>query len=134
LSNTGLLPAAIAGLNIDEIRAGAADTIDFLLKDKNSLKIEKTYNPGFDYLKGITLDDIMKVEFDSTVEVLNKRKLPIRVITLKELNERSLSQLLMQYMLETIVFGKALGINPFGQPAVEERKILARDMLANLKK
>ncbi|MDR2526818.1 MAG: hypothetical protein LBC92_03020 [Rickettsiales bacterium] len=223
LSNTGLIPACIAGLNIDEIRQGAVDAIEFCLnnennfiatickaqlelynngivanvvmpyldrfmfltewyrqlwaeslgksghgtipinavgtidqhsqlqlymdgvknkfytfiykeKDKNSLKIEKTYEKGFDYLKGLTLDDIMKVEFDSTVEVLNVRKLPIRVILLKEVSERSLSQLMMQYVLETIICGRAMGINPFGQPAVEERKNLARDMMANLKK
>jgi glucose-6-phosphate isomerase len=103
-------------------------------KEQNSLKINKTYNKGFDYLKNLSLDDIMKIEFDSTVEVLNKRKLPIRVITLKELNERSLSQLLMQYMLETIIIGRAIGTNPFGQHSVEERKLLAREMMANFKK
>ena len=29
---------------------------------------------------------------------------------------------------------KEFGIDPFGQQAVEERKILAREMMANLKK
>ena len=223
LSNTALIPAAIAGLNIDEIRAGAADIINYVLenkdnfvakicasqvdmfnngivanvvmpyidrlyflnewyrqiwaeslgkdghgtipvnamgtvdqhsqlqlymdgaknkfytfiykeKDPNSLKITNVYNEGFEYLKGLTLDDIMNVEFESTVEVLNIRKLPIRVFMFQKLNERSLSQLLMQYMLETIICGKAMGINPFGQPAVEERKILARKMMQELKK
>jgi glucose-6-phosphate isomerase len=100
-------------------------TFIYKKKDLKSLKIENVYNEGFSYLKGLTLDDIMNVEFESTVEVLNKRKLPIRVIKFDELNERSLSQLLMQYMLETIICGKAMGLNPFGQQAVEERKILA---------
>ena len=49
-------------------------------------------------------------------------------------SEKSLSQCLMQFMLETIICGKAMGINPFGQHAVEERKILAREMMANFKK
>ncbi|MBO4956961.1 MAG: hypothetical protein J6C50_03925 [Rickettsiales bacterium] len=97
--------------------------------DKNALKIEKTYNKEFDYLKNKTLDEIMSIEAESTIEVLNRRNLPIRVIEIQELNERCLSQLLMQYMLETIIVSKINGINPFGQPAVEERKILARELI-----
>lgn len=97
--------------------------------DENALKIEKTYNKEFDYLKNKTLDEIMSIEAESTIEVLNRRNLPIRVIEIQELNERCLSQLLMQYMLETIIVSKINGINPFGQPAVEERKILARELI-----
>ena len=97
--------------------------------DDNALKIEKTYNKEFDYLKNKTLDEIMSIEAESTIEVLNRRNLPIRVIEIQELNERCLSQLLMQYMLETIIVSKINNINPFGQPAVEERKILARELI-----
>lgn len=97
--------------------------------DEKLLKIEKTYNKDFDYLKDMSLDKIMDIEVDSTIEVLNKRNLPIRVIEINRLNERCLSQLMMQYMLETIIVGLNNNINPFGQPAVEERKILAREMI-----
>ena len=76
----------------------------------------------------------MNIEFESTVEVLAKRSLPVRVFKFHEINERSLSQILMQFMLETIICGRAMGTNPFGQPAVEERKILAREMMKELKK
>lgn len=103
----------------------------FILKDKEttSLKIEKVYNESFDYLKNMTLDEISDIEARSTIGVLDRRELPIRTIQIHELNERCLSQLLMQYMLETIIIGRVNGINPFGQPAVEERKILARQMM-----
>ena len=103
----------------------------FIIKEKesNSLRIEKTYHNDFNYLQGKTLDDIITIEAESTIEVLNRRHLPIRVLTIKELDERCLSQLLMQYMIETIVTWKVNNINPFGQPAVEERKILAREMI-----
>lgn len=105
----------------------------FILKDKedNALKIEKTYNKGFDYLKGMSLDDIMKIESDATIEVLNKRNLPIRVLQIHKLNERTLSQILMQFMLETIVVGMLNSVNPFGQPAVEEKKLLAKTYYKN---
>ena len=100
-------------------------------KEDNALKIEKTYNKGFDYLKGMSLDDIMKIESDATIEVLNKRNLPIRVLQIHKLNERTLSQILMQFMLETIVIGMLNNVNPFGQPAVEEKKLLAKTYYKN---
>ena len=36
----------------------------------------------------------------------------------------------MHFMLETILTGYALGIDPFDQPAVEEGKVLAKRYLA----
>ena len=71
----------------------------------------------------------MDVEANSTIEILSRQKSPIRVLKIQKLNERALSQILMQYMLETIIIGKVNGINPFGQPGVEERKLLAREMI-----
>ncbi len=105
----------------------------FILREKSekSLKITKSYNDGFNYLLGMSLDDISEIEFDTTIEILEKRGLPVRVITFKDINERSLSQLLMQYMLETIIVGRLNNINPFGQPGVEERKILAKERFVN---
>jgi len=39
-------------------------------------------------------------------------------------------ELLMHFMLETILTGYALDVDPFDQPAVEEGKILAKQYLA----
>ena len=36
----------------------------------------------------------------------------------------------MHFMLETILAGYAIGVDPFDQPAVEEGKILAKKYLA----
>ena len=36
----------------------------------------------------------------------------------------------MHFMLETILTGYALGVDPFDQPAVEEGKVLAKQYLA----
>ena len=38
----------------------------------------------------------------------------------------------MHFMLETIIAGKVIGVDPFDQPAVEEGKILARKYLAEM--
>ena len=97
-------------------------------KDNNALKITKSYNKEFDYLVGKNLDDIMEIEAQSTIEVLNSRKLPIRIIKLQDINEKSVSQLMMQFILETIIISRLNNINPFGQPSVEERKRLSYKM------
>jgi glucose-6-phosphate isomerase len=47
------------------------------------------------------------------------------------LDARSLGALMMHFMLETIVAGHLLGVDPFGQPAVEDGKILAKRYLAS---
>ncbi len=80
---------------------------------------------------GKSLNEIVRVEQESTIEVLNKQKLPIRVLQLENLDEETLSGLMMQMFLETIIIAKAKNINPFDQPAVELRKDLAKEYLRN---
>jgi glucose-6-phosphate isomerase len=48
----------------------------------------------------------------------------------ERLDERAVGELLMHGMLETILAGYALNVDPFDQPAVEEGKILAKQYLA----
>ena len=38
--------------------------------------------------------------------------------------------LMMHFMLETILMGRLMGVDPFDQPGVEEGKVLAREYLA----
>lgn len=99
-------------------------------KNRNSnLKITSDFSGKLYHLNNKTLDKIMAIEAKSTIEVLNRRNLPIRIFEMQEINEASLSQLMTQYILETIVVAEMQDINPFGQPAVEERKKLAREMM-----
>jgi glucose-6-phosphate isomerase len=46
------------------------------------------------------------------------------------LDEKNLGELLMHFMLETIIAAHLIGVDPFDQPAVEEGKILAKRYLA----
>jgi glucose-6-phosphate isomerase len=45
------------------------------------------------------------------------------------LNEETHGELLMHFMLETIIAAQLLGIDAFDQPAVEEGKVLAKKYL-----
>ncbi|MES2961028.1 MAG: glucose-6-phosphate isomerase [Pseudomonadota bacterium] len=78
---------------------------------------------------GKKLSDIVKVEQETTIEVLNRKKLPIRIFEIENLDEEVLGGLMMQMFLETILIAYVKEINPFDQPAVELRKELAKKIL-----
>ena len=62
---------------------------------------------------------------------MNKR-CPVRTFRIPRLDERALGSLFMHFMIETILTGYALGIDPFDQPAVEDGKILTRKYLSDM--
>ncbi len=82
------------------------------------------------YLKGHTLGDLMAAEQRATAETLAGHGRPVRLMHLKALNEHSLGALLMHFMLETIITAGLIDVEPFGQPAVDDGKALARAYLA----
>jgi glucose-6-phosphate isomerase len=53
----------------------------------------------------------------------------VRALHLPQLNEAVLGELLMHFMLETIIAAHLFGIDVFDQPAVEEGKVLAKKYL-----
>ncbi len=79
---------------------------------------------------GKNLNQILKIEQDSTIEVFNLHKIPMRILAMEKINEKALSYLMMQMFLETIMIAKVKKIDPFDQPAVELRKNLAKQYLS----
>ncbi len=76
-----------------------------------------------------TVGDFAAAEGRATADTLAKNGRPTRTIYIPELNERALGTFLMQFMLETIITARLIGVNAFDQPAVEEGKILAKKYL-----
>ena len=81
------------------------------------------------YLSGLTVGDIVAAQQRATTEVLMRRRCPTRIIRLDRLDEEVLGALFMHFMLETIIAARMLGVDPFGQPAVDEGKALTRELL-----
>jgi glucose-6-phosphate isomerase len=81
-------------------------------------------------LGGKTIGDLVAAEGRATAETLAKNGCPVRTIHLARLDEESLGELLMHFMLETIIAAHLLGVDAFDQPAVEEGKVLAKKYLA----
>ena len=86
-------------------------------------------DPDLAYLVGRTMGDLTDAEQRATADTLAANGRPVRVIKIPTLDEASMGALLMHFMLETIIAAHLLGIDAFDQPAVEEGKILARDLL-----
>ena len=82
--------------------------------------------PGF---AGKTIGDLLAAEGRATAETLAKNGCPVRRLHIETLDEAALGELLMHFMLETIIAAHLLGIDAFDQPAVEEGKVLAKKYL-----
>ncbi|MDF3061880.1 MAG: glucose-6-phosphate isomerase [Microvirga sp.] len=186
LTNVGLLPAAVLGLDLAAIRAGAARAYEplsaggaaeapaaigaalnlaFAMEGK-AITVLMAYADRLErftrwwvqlwaeslgkdgkgsqpvaaigpvdqhsqqqlYLAGPK--DLVAAQGRATADTLAKNGRPTRRMHVEKLDERAMGELLMHFMLETILTGYALGIDPFDQPAVEEGKVLAKKYLA----
>lgn len=85
---------------------------------------------GLKYLAGRKLGDLVDAEARATAQTLFKNGRPVRQIHLAKVDEFHMGALMMHFMLETIIMGKLMGVDPFDQPGVEEGKVLARQYLA----
>jgi glucose-6-phosphate isomerase len=82
-----------------------------------------------DYLSGRTAGDLVAAQQKAIPEALIAAKRPVRTIDIETLDERTLGALMMHFMLETILAGHLLDVDPFDQPAVESGKIITRRYL-----
>jgi glucose-6-phosphate isomerase len=85
---------------------------------------------GADMLGGHTIGDIVAAQAHAVPEALARAGRPVRTIDLAKLDEKTLGALLMHFMIETILAGRLLGLDPFDQPAVELAKVLTKERLA----
>ena len=92
----------------------------FYVKDKKSPKIIKNkILPTHNYLKNKDLDQIIYAQKVATENVFLKQKIPFRSFEILSRDEKSLGELFSFFILETILIGRALKINPYDQPSVE---------------
>jgi len=92
----------------------------FYVKENFSNKIRsKNLYITHDYLKEKNLDKIIYAQFLATQKVFEKKKIPHRTFIVENRNEKTIGELFIFFMLETVLLGKLLKINPYDQPAVE---------------
>ena len=71
------------------------------------------------FLKNKDINQIMYAQKKATELVFKKKNIPFRSFEIKKRDEKTLGELFCFFILETILIGKSLKVNPFDQPAVE---------------
>ena len=105
----------------------------FSVLAKNSNKINSKYLlKSHYYLRNKKLSKIISSQTIATKNVFRRKKIPFRSFEILKRNEQSLGEIFCFFILETILLGRALKVNPFDQPSVElikkeTKKILIRN-------
>ena len=81
------------------------------------------------YLRNQSIEKIKQSQIMATEKVFKSKKIPFRSFSILKRDEQSLGELFCFFILETILLGRALKINPFDQPSVELIKKETKNML-----
>jgi len=92
--------------------------------DRPALAIEKSsFNQDrLNELAGKTLPDILRAALAGTNQAYAEDHRPTADLRLPRLDEATLGQVFQMFMLATVVEGRLIGVNPYGQPGVEAYK------------
>ncbi len=92
----------------------------FHVLNENSLKINNSkILSSHRYLKNKNLAKILYSQKLATEKVFLRKKIPFRSFEILKRNEKTLGELFCFFILETILLGRSLNVNPFDQPSVE---------------
>ena len=92
----------------------------FSTKSFVNLKPKKSYLlKDFKHLKSFDLNQIRLIQKRATENVFYKKKIPFRSFEVGNRNEETLGEIFIFFILETIILGRALNVNPYDQPSVE---------------
>ena len=104
----------------------------FSVLEKKSNKINnKHLLKSHSYLRNKKLSKIIESQIKATQNVFKRKKIPFRSFEILERNEQSLGEIFCFFILETILLGRALKVNPFDQPSVELIKKETKKILLN---
>ena len=128
----GLFPAGVdyttdlhsMGQYVQDGKRNLFETVINIKKPISNLKIKMDDDnlDGLNYLAGKDLDYVNKKAMEGTIEAHVSGGVPNIMITLDELNEENIGELIYFFELACGISGNILGVNPFNQPGVEEYK------------
>lgn len=112
---------------------GPKDKLFYIFSDENKIKKKfyvKKVLDNKNYYDHKSLDEIKKAQKNSLIQAFKNKRLPYREFTVKEFSEEVLGELFSIFILETIIIGNLLNLNPYNQPAVEQVKISTKKLLS----
>jgi len=102
----------------------------FYTHEKKSLKINNSKILLSQMsLKNRNLSEVIYAQKKATENVFSKKKIPFRSFEILNRDEKTLGELFCFFILETILIGKSLNLNPYDQPAVELIKVETKRIL-----
>ncbi len=106
----------------------------FSVENKTNIKIKvnksKRSVGSKHFLNNKTLSKVKEAQKIALIKTLRKKNISYREFKISKINEENLGELFVYFMLETVLTGKLLKINPFDQPAVEQVKIYTKNFLS----
>ena len=137
----GIFPAGVdfttdlhsMGQYIQEGRRNLFETVISVENPKSDITINKDEDnlDGLNYLAGKTLDYVNKKAMEGTVKAHVTGDVPNIMLTIENLDEENIGELIYFFEKACAMSGMILGVNPFNQPGVEEYK---KNMFKLLKK
>ncbi len=102
----------------------------FYTHENKSLKIKNSkILSSQKSLKNRNLSEVIYAQKKATENVFSKKNIPFRSFEIKKRDEKTLGELFCFFILETILIGKSLKLNPYDQPAVELIKLETKRIL-----
>ncbi|MFC2097292.1 glucose-6-phosphate isomerase [Bacteroidota bacterium] len=128
----GIFPACVdlttdlhsMGQYIQEGKRNIFETVISVEQVKHELRIPHDYNDldNLNYISGKRISEVNKMAEQGTLIAHLEGGVPNINITIPELNEYYMGQLIYFFEKACAISGYALGVNPFDQPGVEEYK------------
>ena len=92
----------------------------FSVREKNSQKLNNSNLFGkYSILKNKNIYKVLDSQKKATENVFRRKKIPFRSFEIINRSEETLGELFCFFILETILLGYLLKVNPFNQPKVE---------------
>ena len=102
----------------------------FYVKENKSEKINnKHILVSQKFLRNKNISDILYAQKKATEKVFTNKQIPFRSFEIQDKSEKTLGELFSFFILETILLGKCMKLNPFDQPAVELIKTETKKIL-----
>ena len=135
--NTGFLPVisnapkdhhSLLQLYLDGPKDKIFNIFSFEKKTKNKININK--NIGINsFLNKKKISEIKNAQKKALILSFKKKNIPFREFKINIISEESLGKLFSYFIIETIILGRLLNVDPFNQPAVEQVKIYTKKFL-----
>ncbi|MDC3152230.1 glucose-6-phosphate isomerase [Pelagibacteraceae bacterium] len=112
---------------------GPKDKFFYIFSIKKTSRIKREKGLFVKALNNSNINDLLDIQKNAMLSLLKIKKIPFLSLEIKKRDEQTFGELISYFILETVLIGEDLKINPFNQPAVEQLKILTKQKLLKKK-